>query len=453
MGNWEDYLEGNYDEKGNLIKKYKQRKDDEHQAKEIEEQIEKMYEYYKKREDIKEYLMDGADLQCNQATLEPFEMSDGTVIKLEFDEETEAGNEEKKITRIKRRQTELQVTSNTQTTDNGSLHATVFDCIQGENIHSFKCNCKLVDDREEEYWKIKDDSEVGKAGVCKHLMKLGDRWENFPIDENYKTITVQDSEDESKEKIMECITMTSVLFCKHGGLITPVNSGQTEEMLGKRTMAVSNKLINLLKCYETGMDRDGNYLAEGEPALYPYHSPSDDPNVLTIAWGHAMRNEEEGWFTFSNGVTINLYSMRKEDGTNVSSITKEQANEILEKDIAVREETLNVVIESKGIEYKVNQQFYDALFLLTYQMGTDYLTNGGSLSEFLEDENFDLNDIEEIKKQFGDFTNGLEKGTMRRRADEIDIILKNEYTRDEDETRYGDIWRKKTYPDMTTPGY
>ena len=42
---------------------------------------------------------------------------------------------------------------------------------------------------------------------------------------------------------------------------------------------------------------------------------------------------------------------------------------------------------------------------------------------------------------------------MRRRADEIDIILKNEYTRDEDETRYGDIWRKKTYPDMTTPGY
>ena len=96
MGNWEDYLEGNYDEKGNLIKKYKQRKDDEHQAKEIEEQIEKMYEYYKKREDIKEYLMDGADLQCNQATLEPFEMSDGTVIKLEFDEETEAGNEEKK---------------------------------------------------------------------------------------------------------------------------------------------------------------------------------------------------------------------------------------------------------------------------------------------------------------------------------------------------------------------
>lgn len=229
MGNWEDYLEGNYDEKGNLIKKYKQRKDDEHQAKEIEEQIEKMYEYYKKREDIKEYLMDGADLQCNQATLEPFEMSDGTVIKLEFNEETEAGNEEKKITRIKRRQTELQVTSNTQTTDNGSLHATVFDCIQGENIHSFKCNCKLVDDREEEYRSIKNDPECTKKGVCQYLMKLNEQWENLPVNGRYETITVSDPEDETKEKIMECITMTSVLFCKHGGLITPVDSGQEEE--------------------------------------------------------------------------------------------------------------------------------------------------------------------------------------------------------------------------------
>lgn len=225
MEKWEKYLEGDYDENGNLIEKYKQRKDDEQQAKEIEEQIEKMYDYYKKRADIKKYLIDGAVLRCNQATLEPFEMSDGTVIQLEFDEETETGSEEKKITQKERRYTELHVTSNDQTTDNGSLQATVFDCIQGENIE-FRCNCKLVDDRKEEYQSIKDHPECAKKGVCQYLMKLNDRWENLPTNGKYETITVPDSENKTKEKIMECITMTSVLFCKHGGLITPVNSGQ-----------------------------------------------------------------------------------------------------------------------------------------------------------------------------------------------------------------------------------
>lgn len=241
MEKWEKYLEGDYDEKGNLIKKYKQRKDDENQAKEIEEQIEKMYDYYIKRADIKKYLVDGAVLRCNQTTLEPFKMSDGTEIKLEFDENVETDSEDEKKNQTERRYTELHVTDR-QISDNELPHATVLDCIQGKNIYPFKCNCKLADDREEEYQNIKNDPECTKKGVCQYLMKLNDRWENLPTNGKYETVTVKDSEDEIKEKTVECITMTSVLFCKHGGLITPVNSGQvikTEQKL----MFTQNELV------------------------------------------------------------------------------------------------------------------------------------------------------------------------------------------------------------------
>lgn len=35
----------------------------------------------------------------------------------------------------------------------------------------------------------------------------------------------------------------------------------------------------------------------------------------------------------------------------------------------------------------------------------------------------------------------------------IDIIFQGTYERDYDEKRYGDIWRKKSFPNVTTPGY
>lgn len=53
----------------------------------------------------------------------------------------------------------------------------------------------------------------------------------------------------------------------------------------------------------------------------------------------------------------------------------------------------------------------------------------------------------------GDYTNGGQAGTMKRRADEIDIILYDDYVREDDETRYGDIWAKKSKPNEVTKGY
>lgn len=85
-----------------------------------------------------------------------------------------------------------------------------------------------------------------------------------------------------------------------------------------------------------------------------------------------MSGFDGGWFVFSDGTNINLYNMYLYDaaGTKsiqkVNNITQGQAEEILDSDIAKREKILNEVFKKKGIEKMINQQFYDALFLLTY---------------------------------------------------------------------------------------
>ena len=86
-------------------------------------------------------------------------------------------------------------------------------------------------------------------------------------------------------------------------------------------------------------------------------------------------------------------------------------------------------------------------------MGTEQITTNTDLSKFLNKTNFDPTNAQEIKEQFGEYTNHSEQGTMRRRADELDIIFYGTYERDYDETRYGDIWAKKTHPNQVTDGY
>ncbi len=204
-----------------------------------------MHNYYIKRADIKKYLVDGAELRCNQATLEPFKMSDGTEIKLDFDKETEADSEDsdKKLI-MDKRHTKLHVT-NTQVTDNELPHATILDCEQGKgkNIEAFECNCKLMDDREEEYQNIKNDPECRKTGVCKYLMKLSEQWENLPINGKYETVEVQNPKNGTEKVTVEWISMTSMLFCKHGGLITPVDSGQVIKA-EQKVMFTQDELIS-----------------------------------------------------------------------------------------------------------------------------------------------------------------------------------------------------------------
>ena len=110
---------------------------------------------------------------------------------------------------------------------NGLRYATVKDTIKNVNIIVPKCNCRLAADRDEEEKRIRNDTDRNKNGVCMHLMRLNEEWDNYRVegteylkrDNAIKGISVVD-------KSVEGITMTSVLFCKHGGLIMPVKSGQ-----------------------------------------------------------------------------------------------------------------------------------------------------------------------------------------------------------------------------------
>ncbi len=423
------------------------------------EEFERKMESVDKNDSLHQYLVDGALLTCTMATLDDFEVDSETSVKLEI-ETLEEGE--------KRRQTFLSVMENAMYIGE-SCYATVKDTIINRNIFPFRCNCRQKADRMSEIERIKNNiADCRENGVCQYLICLNEEWDNMLLNDGktyqrHRNIKAVDSVSgagwliggiDTEIEDVEGITRTSVLFCKHGGLIVPLTSGQ--ENTNNLIVGVSDKLIELLKKYETGLDKYGNILPEGDPALYPYHAPSDASNVLTIGWGHAMESSNDGWFLFSDGTRINLYDMCISDKSGISqinNITYDQAVEILQSDIEIRKEKLNQVLEDKNINTMVNQRFYDALFLLTYQVGTGYLTNGSNLSNFLEESNFDPTNEQEIKEQFGEFTNHLEIGTMRRRADELDIIFDGTYERESDEKRYGDIWRKKTYPNVTTPGY
>ena len=308
--------------------------------------------------------------------------------------------------------------------------------------------------------EIKQALEAG-MGTCYCFMQLNEEWENLALageymtgmfDSLYGTNSVL-SPPYMKFNGIEGINMLSMLYChSKQGVITAKESGQKMQIV----TGVSDRLIELLKSYETGLDKDGKYLPQGEPALSTYQGEGDDMGVHTTGWGYAMQNYEEGWYEFSDGTRINLYPIGTE-------ITREQAEELLEDEINDTEDIMNEVLEKSGIATQVNQQFYDALFMLVYQNGTGHIDmilkekwdddNSTDLEEFLRSENFDPVNAKEIMEQFGDYTNGGQAGTMKRRADEIDIILYDDYVREDDETRYGDIWAKKSKPNEVTKGY
>lgn len=273
MASWEKYLEGNYD--GNNTEMEEQKTEDKYEAREVAEKITELFEQYKKRSDIKKYLVEGAVLRCSKATTNPFYLQDGTEIKLEnIDNETE---DEK----IKRQRTLLYVKEKDAKMMVGDyLYATVLDAEKGEleeliekekkgnkrfleaNIYPFQCNCLEPADRAAEEKIIKENKEqCMKYGVCQYLMRLNTVWENVPLPVGSFFET---RERNGQREDAECITMTSMIFCKHGGLITPERSGQEERKksvdlniikryLGEGTVdegSVENALIDLARISE-----------------------------------------------------------------------------------------------------------------------------------------------------------------------------------------------------------
>lgn len=157
---------------------------------------------------------------------------------------------------------------------------------------------------------------------------------------------------------------------------------------------------------------------------------TDAKGNKTIGWGHKVKQVDKVSFK------------TREVDLNSESITVEEA-----KDIQYREGLINDKLVEGGIEYEVNQLFYDALFDLIYQSGEDHL-NDQDLGGFLQAGEFDLRNKTMIIWQFGEFYgNGSAEDIMndikRRRLDELDIIFKGDYDRDygDDLDRYGsNIW-------------
>lgn len=228
-----DYLEENFDGK-NIIEQTSQSLQDVAEAEQIAKEVVKLYNSYENSVKGKEYLVDGAVLRCNQATLGAFEMSDGEKIFLDVNEEQIKNLKGQKRKWVERVHTILKVKGSKMSTGE-SLHATVLDAKRDINIPAFRCNCRVMDDRNEEYKVIKANiDDCKKDGVCKYLMRLNDRWQNMPREDEdfYDTRRVKMNLETAKGEMKEYsvsvpwLSMTSMLFCRHGGVITPVASGQ-----------------------------------------------------------------------------------------------------------------------------------------------------------------------------------------------------------------------------------
>ncbi len=207
MGDGSKYLEGNYSI-SNPFTAVGEMFEDLKQAQELENLEDNMTAYMQYLKDMRKehhYLVDGAILRCTNCTMEP-----QTPLKEVF-EAPEGSNE-----------VILKVTQNS-TAKNGAeqCFATIKDSKKFYNVVPFG-NCLNPPDREKEKKALElaeQSEELRKLGTCRYMMELNDEWDNMIADNGYEKVPGEDG------KPLETITMESILFCRHGGFIYPVNSG------------------------------------------------------------------------------------------------------------------------------------------------------------------------------------------------------------------------------------
>lgn len=186
----------------------------------------------------KEYLVEGAILTCTNSKRDMRMIMD-EVKGREYDwgdEElpTEKGPDSTKVYR------KLVVTSDKGGSASDKKNATIRDCVADKNILGFG-NCDRGPDNPAEMEKLRryhdkmDGIFVRAEGTCLQLMKLEKEWENYIIDGEYQTFG-----DDNQSGI----TMTSMLFCKHGGFIYPVKSGQEPVIEGFEQFLVEPDVNN-----------------------------------------------------------------------------------------------------------------------------------------------------------------------------------------------------------------
>ena len=155
-----------------------------------------------------EYLVNGAILTCSKAVFD-VKVLHGKVYNV------------KKPSKV----TVLEVTENPQAKCCGYLyHATVEDRKVKINIPPFRCNCSREPHNDKEWAKLEADESCMEEGTCKALINLNDKWDNLPAENPYLLFW-----NEDRHGMVQGITMSSMLFCRHGGIITPIVSGQIDD--------------------------------------------------------------------------------------------------------------------------------------------------------------------------------------------------------------------------------
>lgn len=184
-------------------------------------------------EEKDEYLVDGAVLTCTMAT-DAIKKYRGKRYKVEGSSKI----------------TFLSVTENTKFKCCDLPHATIRDAKKDDNIPPFPCNCTLAPYNDREWEALEADESCLKEGTCKALMNLNEEWDNLPQTEKSECQEIAD---------VPAINMSSILFCRHGGIIKVVSSGQEE--------------LYALACITGGGEHAGSLLEEQQKtnARYIYN--------------------------------------------------------------------------------------------------------------------------------------------------------------------------------------
>ena len=147
------------------------------------------------------------------------------------------------------------------------------------------------------------DPNRNKHGVCRHLMRLNEEWDNMIIEgRSYMTKTdvkstmlsagIEDQFGEREE--VEGITMTSVLFCKHGGLIMPVTSGQ--KIFEEPVSGISKKGLRALMALEVLNEFSSQYLVIKDNKLIGIKPHSAGDGYVTVGFGDCLMGNDLNFY-------------------------------------------------------------------------------------------------------------------------------------------------------------
>ena len=123
-----------------------------------------------------------------------------------------------------------------------------------------------------------------------------------------------------------------------------------KEVLVKTPTQVSDSLVNFIK-YE-----EGDPKKKGEPVLKAYKLGD---GMITVGWGHAEKIRKS---KYKVGQIIDIG----------------EAEKLLDIDLKKAESTINDVLsgwDDKGLEYNINQEMYDAMVSMTFNMGRSGFRN------------------------------------------------------------------------------